>query len=76
MPPIATLKLTRCRRAVLLCVEIKEANVMRKIYVSDSGKDKDDGLSQKTPIRSWQRFMYLLKATTKSSLWGTVRQGR
>ena len=32
---------------------------MRKIYVSDSGNDKDDGLSEKTPIRSWQRFIQL-----------------
>ena len=33
---------------------------MRKIYVSDSGNDKDDGLTAKTPIRSWQRFIQTL----------------
>ena len=32
---------------------------MRKIYVSDSGKDKNDGLSGETPIRSWRRFIQL-----------------
>ena len=32
---------------------------MRNIYVSDSGNDKSDGLSKKTPIRSFQRFIQL-----------------
>jgi hypothetical protein len=43
----------------LLVGQSKEATEMRKIYVSDSGNDKDDGLTEKTPIRSWQRFIQL-----------------
>jgi hypothetical protein len=31
--------------------------LVRKIYVSDSGSDKSDGLTSKPPIRSWQRFI-------------------
>jgi hypothetical protein len=54
----------------------KEAILMRKIYVSDSGDDKGDGLTEKTPIRSWQRFIQLCEAMTKSLLWGTAAQGR
>jgi hypothetical protein len=30
--------------------------LMRKIYVSDSGHDKNDGRTSTTPIRSWARF--------------------
>ena len=32
---------------------------MRKIYVSDSGNDTNDGCTDKTPIRSWERFINL-----------------
>ncbi len=32
---------------------------MRKIYVSDNGNDNNDGLTERTPIRSWQRFTQL-----------------
>ena len=30
---------------------------MRNIYVSDAGKDENDGLTSKTPIRSWARYL-------------------
>ena len=30
---------------------------MRNIYVSDTGKDENDGLTSKTPIRSWARYL-------------------
>jgi hypothetical protein len=36
-----------------------EEKLMRKIYVSDSADDKNDGLTSKTPVRSWQRFIEL-----------------
>jgi hypothetical protein len=33
--------------------------LMRKIYVSDRGDDKNDGLTSTTPVRSWQRLIEL-----------------
>jgi hypothetical protein len=30
---------------------------MRNIYISDTGKDEQDGLTSKTPIRSWERYL-------------------
>jgi predicted ATP-dependent Lon-type protease len=52
------------------------ANVMRKIYVSDSGNDKDDGLSAKTPIRSWQRFIQLCEGNDEIIIMGNADTGK
>jgi hypothetical protein len=30
---------------------------MRNIYISDEGKDENDALTSKTPIRSWGRYL-------------------
>lgn len=30
---------------------------MRSVYFSDSGDDKNDGLSEQTPIYSWKRYL-------------------
>ena len=49
---------------------------MRKIYVSDSGNDKDDGLSVKTPIRSWQRFIQLCEGNDEIIIMGDADTGR
>ena len=49
---------------------------MRKIYVSDSGNDKDDGRSAKTPIRSWQRFIQLCEGNDEIIIMGDADTGR
>jgi hypothetical protein len=50
--------------------------LMRKIYVSDGGNDKDDGLSAKTPIRSWQRFIQLCEGNDEIIIMGDADTGR
>jgi hypothetical protein len=45
--------------------------LMRKIYVSDSGHDKNDGLTSTTPIRSWQRFIELCAGNDEIIIMGT-----
>jgi hypothetical protein len=45
--------------------------LMRKIYVSDSGQDKNDGLTSTTPIRSWQRFIELCAGNDEIIIMGT-----
>ena len=32
---------------------------MQAIYVSNYGDDKNNGLTEKTPVRSWKRYMTL-----------------
>ena len=49
---------------------------MRKIYVSDSGNDKDDGLCEKTPIRSWQRFIQLCEGNDEIIIMGNADTGK
>jgi hypothetical protein len=49
---------------------------MRKIYVSDSGNDKDDGLTERTPIRSWQRFIQLCEGNDEIIIMGDVDTGK
>jgi hypothetical protein len=49
---------------------------MRKIYVSDSGNDKDDGLTEKTPIRSWQRFIQLREGNDEIIIMGDADTGK
>jgi hypothetical protein len=49
---------------------------MRKIYVSDSGNDKDDGLTEKTPIRSWQRFIQLCDDNDEIIIMGDADTGK
>jgi hypothetical protein len=49
---------------------------MRKIYVSDSGNDKDDGLTEKTPICSWQRFIQLCEGNDEIIIMGDADTGR
>jgi hypothetical protein len=50
--------------------------LMRKIYVSDSGDDKGDGLTDKTPIRSWQRFIQLCEGNDEIIIMGDGRTGK
>jgi hypothetical protein len=50
--------------------------VMRKIYVSDSGNDNDDGLTEKTPIRSWQRFIQLCEGNDEIIILGNADTGK
>lgn len=49
---------------------------MRKIYVSDSGNDKNDGLTEKTPIRSWQRFIQLCEGNDEIIIMGDFDTGK
>jgi hypothetical protein len=49
---------------------------MRKIYVSDNGNDKNDGLTDKTPIRSWQRFMDLCEGNDEIIIMGHADTGK
>ena len=49
---------------------------MRKIYVSDSGNDKNDGLTEKTPIRSWQRFIQLCEGNDEIIIMGDSDTGK
>ena len=49
---------------------------MRKIYVSDNGNDKNDGLTGKTPIRSWQRFIQLCEGNDEIIIMGDADSGR
>jgi hypothetical protein len=49
---------------------------MRKIYVSDGGNDEDDGLTSKTPIRSWRRFIQLCEGNDEVIIMGNAETGR
>jgi len=49
---------------------------MRKIYVSDSGNDKHDGLTDKTAIRSWQRFIELCDGNDEIIIMGNADTGK
>jgi len=40
---------------------------MTRIYVSDSGSDKNDGLTRRTPIYSWKRARKLAAAHVELS---------
>lgn len=53
-----------------------ERTIMRKIYVSDSGNDKDDGLTEKTAIRSWQRFIELCEGNDEIIIMGNTETGK
>jgi hypothetical protein len=50
--------------------------LMRKIYVSDNGNDTDDGLTAKTPIRSWQRFIQLCEGNDEIIIMGNGDTGK
>jgi hypothetical protein len=50
--------------------------LMRKIYVSDNGNDSNDGLTEKTPIRSWQRFIQLCEGNDEIIIMGDVDTGK
>ena len=49
---------------------------MRKIYVSDSGNDTSDGLTHKTPIRSWKRFIQLCEGNDEIIIMGNADTGK
>jgi len=49
---------------------------MRKIYVSDDGNDNSDGLTEKTPIRSWQKFLKLCEGNEEVIIMGSAQAGR
>ena len=49
---------------------------MRKIYVSDSGNDIGDGLTHKTPIRSWKRFIELCEGNDEIIIMGNADTGK
>jgi predicted ATP-dependent Lon-type protease len=50
--------------------------LMRKIYVSDSGNDTSDGLTHKTPIRSWKRFIQLCEGNDEIIIMGNADTGK
>jgi hypothetical protein len=50
--------------------------LMRKIYVSDSGNDVGDGLTHKTPIRSWKRFIELCEGNDEIIIMGDADTGK
>jgi hypothetical protein len=70
------LYLKRRTRPSAICGQNKEAILMRKIYVSDSGDDKGDGLTEKTPIRSWQRFIQLCEGNDEIIIMGDGSTGK
>jgi hypothetical protein len=41
---------------------------MQRIYVSNDGDDRNDGLSDKTPVRSWRRVLMLCKGANEIHL--------
>jgi hypothetical protein len=43
---------------------------MRNIYISDTGKDEHDGLTSKTPIRSWARYLKIKSGNDNLVLMG------
>ena len=57
---------------------------MRNIYISDTGKDEQDGLTSKTPIRSWARYLKIksgndnlvLMGNPEASFKGSTRKSR
>ncbi len=49
---------------------------MRKIYVSDSGNDTNDGCTDKTPIRSWERFIHLCEGNDEIIIMGATAIGK
>jgi hypothetical protein len=49
---------------------------MRKIYVSDTGDDKNDGLADTAPIRSWERFIQLCEGNDEVVIMGNTATGK
>jgi hypothetical protein len=49
---------------------------MKKIYVSDTGDDENDGLTESTPIRSWLRFINLCEGNDEIIIMGGANTGR
>jgi hypothetical protein len=49
---------------------------MRKIYVSDTGDDKNDGLTDNAPVRSWERFIALCEGNDEVIIMGNAKTGR
>ena len=49
---------------------------MKKIYVSDTGDDENDGLTESTPIRSWLRFINLCDGNDEIIIMGGTNTGR
>jgi hypothetical protein len=41
---------------------------MNRLYISDYGDDKNDGLTRETPIHSWQRAVKLCDGNRESNL--------
>jgi hypothetical protein len=58
-----------------MCSE-QGGGLMRKIYVSDSGNDIGDGLTHKTPIRSWKRFIELCEGNDEIIIMGNADTGK
>ena len=48
----------------------EEIDEMRNIYISDIGKDEQDGLTSKTPIRSWARYLKIKSGNDNLVLMG------
>jgi hypothetical protein len=41
---------------------------MKKIYVSNDGDDRNDGLTDETPVLSWRRVLMLCKSANEVHL--------
>jgi len=48
----------------------EEIDELRNIYISDTGKDEQDGLTSKTPIRSWARYLKIKSGNDNLVLMG------
>jgi hypothetical protein len=42
---------------------------MQQIFVSNSGKDENDGLTRQTPVRSWKRVKGVLSENHIRTYW-------
>jgi hypothetical protein len=49
---------------------------MTRIYISDNGTDKNDGLTRETPIYSWKRARKLLTGHMEINLDSTAARKR
>jgi hypothetical protein len=48
----------------------KERTTMPTIYLSENGDDKNDGLTEITPIHSWERYLQLKTGNDKITIMG------
>jgi hypothetical protein len=47
---------------------------MATIYISDKGDDKNDGLTENTPIHSWGRYLKLKTGSDQITILGDAEK--